>query len=90
MLDQPLLSQSADAAVADAAAGRHALFTPPYTPRPDRILEVGMAFWSSKTLLSAVELGLFSLLANGPCTGAAIATRIPPAAKLAMASGDDE
>jgi hypothetical protein len=39
-------------------------------PAPDRILEIGMGFWASKTLLSAVELGLFSTLASGPKTGA--------------------
>ncbi len=33
---------------------------------PDRVMELGTAFWGSKTLLSAVELGLFSELANGP------------------------
>ncbi len=33
---------------------------------PDKIMELGTAFWGSKTLLSAVELGLFSKLANGP------------------------
>ncbi len=27
---------------------------------PDHILQTGFAFWSSKTLLSAVEMGLFS------------------------------
>ncbi len=27
---------------------------------PERILQLGTAFWASKTLLSAVELGLFS------------------------------
>jgi hypothetical protein len=43
---------------------------------PARILEVGMAFWSSKTLLSAVELGLFTLLADGPQTGAEIEQRL--------------
>jgi hypothetical protein len=35
-------------------------------PIPDRIMELGFAFWGSKTLLSATELGLFSELANGP------------------------
>lgn len=44
-------------------------------PAPARILETGMAFWSSKTLLSAVELGLFSLLAEGAMTGAEIEQR---------------
>jgi hypothetical protein len=34
------------------------------TPAP--ILELGLAFWGSKTLLSAIELGLFTVLAGGP------------------------
>ncbi|MFY9656371.1 MAG: methyltransferase [Methylocystis sp.] len=33
---------------------------------PHGILEIGMGFWGSKTLLSAVELGLFTELAKGP------------------------
>lgn len=33
---------------------------------PDDIMKIGMGFWASKTLLSAVELGLFSLLATAP------------------------
>ena len=39
-------------------------------PTPDHILQVGMGFFASKTLLSAVELGLFSVLAEGPKSGA--------------------
>jgi O-methyltransferase domain/Dimerisation domain len=39
--------------------------TPP-APTPDAIMQLGLAFWGSKTLLSAVELGLFSELAAGP------------------------
>lgn len=38
-------------------------------PSPARILEVGMGFWASKTLLSAVELGVFTHLASGAKTG---------------------
>jgi ubiquinone/menaquinone biosynthesis C-methylase UbiE len=38
-------------------------------PTPDRILQVGMGFWASKALLSAVELGLFTELSGGPKTG---------------------
>jgi SAM-dependent methyltransferase len=34
--------------------------------RPDRILELGYAFRGAKALLSAVELGLFTVLADGP------------------------
>jgi hypothetical protein len=33
---------------------------------PEQIMSLGMAFWGSKTLLSAVEIGLFTELAKGP------------------------
>lgn len=33
---------------------------------PDRILQTGLGFWASKTLLSAIELGVFTELARGP------------------------
>lgn len=35
-------------------------------PTPDHILQVGLGFWASKTLLSAVEIGLFTALARRP------------------------
>ena len=36
-------------------------------PNPEAILQLGTAFWASKTLLSAIELGLFTeLAASGP------------------------
>jgi len=35
-------------------------------PSPDQILQTGLAFWASKTLLSAVEMGVFTELASGP------------------------
>ena len=34
--------------------------------QPDHILQVGLAFWASKTLLSAVEMELFTELAKHP------------------------
>ena len=34
-------------------------------PNPEHILQTGLAFWASKTLLSAVEIGLFTELAQG-------------------------
>ena len=34
-------------------------------PNPEKILQTGLAFWASKTLLSAIELGLFTELARG-------------------------
>lgn len=36
------------------------------TLTPERILQTGLGFWASKTLLSAVELGLFTELARRP------------------------
>ena len=33
---------------------------------PERLLQLGLGFWDSKTLLSAVELGVFGALADGP------------------------
>jgi hypothetical protein len=35
-------------------------------PVPDHILQVGLGFWASKTLLSAIELELFTELAKHP------------------------
>src|ERR1700678_3845603 len=35
-------------------------------PTPEKILQIGMGFWASKTLLSAVEMGLFTELAQKP------------------------
>ncbi len=35
-------------------------------PTPEQIMNLGMAFWGSKTLLSAVEIGLFTELAKEP------------------------
>jgi precorrin-6B methylase 2 len=35
-------------------------------PTPDHILQVGMGFWASKTLLSAIELEVFTELARHP------------------------
>jgi hypothetical protein len=35
-------------------------------PRPDLIMQVGLGFWASKILLSAVEMEVFTDLAKGP------------------------
>jgi O-methyltransferase/methyltransferase family protein len=36
------------------------------TATPERILQTGLGFWASKTLLSAVEIGVFTELARRP------------------------
>jgi hypothetical protein len=43
---------------------------------PDKILSLGMGFWGSKTLLSAVELGVFAALAEGPADLDALTQRL--------------
>ncbi|HEY4283661.1 MAG TPA: methyltransferase [Chthoniobacterales bacterium] len=43
---------------------------------PDSIMQLGLGFWGSKTLLSAVELGLFTELASGPLDSETIRQRL--------------
>jgi hypothetical protein len=46
------------------------------TLTPDHIMQTGMAFWASKTLLSAVEMELFTELAKHPADLATIQGRM--------------
>ncbi len=48
----------------------------PTALKPDAIMQLGMGFWASKTLLSAVELGLFTELAKGPLDADTIQKRL--------------
>ncbi|MBD6618558.1 methyltransferase [Komarekiella sp. 'clone 1'] len=43
---------------------------------PDAIMQIGMGFWSAKTLLVAVELGLFTLLDSSPLDAQTLAGRL--------------
>jgi O-methyltransferase domain/Dimerisation domain len=43
---------------------------------PDHIMRLGLGFWASKTLLSAVELGLFTALAQGSMPAETIGERL--------------
>ena len=43
---------------------------------PGKILETGLAFWASKTLLSAIEMGVFTELSRGPETFDALSGRL--------------
>ncbi|HKR51363.1 MAG TPA: methyltransferase [Pseudonocardiaceae bacterium] len=43
---------------------------------PSLIMQIGTGFWSSKTVLSAVELGVFTTLGSGELTGAVIAEKL--------------
>ncbi|MEA2991656.1 MAG: hypothetical protein QOD40_576 [Alphaproteobacteria bacterium] len=43
---------------------------------PEQILGLGLGFWGSKTLLSAIELGIFTELARTPADADTLATRL--------------
>ena len=43
---------------------------------PERVIGLGMGFWNSKALLSAVELGVFTELAKGPADLAQLSRRL--------------
>src|SRR5262245_32784016 len=43
---------------------------------PDHIMQIGSGFWASKTLLSAVELGVFTELARRPATASDLRERL--------------
>ncbi|SCX91127.1 Precorrin-6B methylase 2 [Nitrosospira sp. Nl5] len=45
-------------------------------PTPDNILQTGMAFWGSKTLLSAVEMEVFTELADGSLDLVSLSERV--------------
>jgi hypothetical protein len=43
---------------------------------PEPLLQLGLAFWGSKTFLTAVELGVFTHLARGPQVGQQLAEEL--------------
>lgn len=45
-------------------------------PNPEHILQIGMGFFASKTLLSAVELGLYDQFGDGGLTAAELGSRL--------------
>lgn len=47
-----------------------------HSPTPEKILHLGMAFWESKTVLSAVELDVFTTLAKGPLDAQTLRTQL--------------
>ncbi len=70
---------SAEEGIPAMAAAKSMQPSPPVPagPSPEGILRLGMGFWESKALLSAVELGLFTELAkDGPMPAEAIGARL--------------
>jgi hypothetical protein len=45
-------------------------------PSPEKLLALGMSFWNAKALLSAVELGVFDALADGPADLATLTPKL--------------
>jgi len=45
-------------------------------PTTERIMQIGAGFWASKTLLSAVEIGVFTELADAPVEFAELRSRL--------------
>ena len=43
---------------------------------PANIMQLGMGFMASKTLLSAIELGVFTKLSNGPLSAEELRTNL--------------
>lgn len=50
--------------------------TTPVQVDPFKIIQVGLSFWSSKTLLAATKLGLFTLLGKQPLTAEQIKIKL--------------
>jgi len=48
----------------------------PTTVNPDKIMQLGLGFWASKTLLTAIEIGLFTELGNGPLAAPELIDRL--------------
>src|SRR5262245_5618348 len=48
----------------------------PGAPTPERIMQTGLGFWGSKVLLSAVGLGVFTVLAREPLDGEKLRQRL--------------
>ncbi|HET7116257.1 MAG TPA: methyltransferase [Hanamia sp.] len=43
---------------------------------PEHIMQIGMGFWASKTLLAAIDFNLFTLLDDGPLSGSVIQNKL--------------
>jgi len=52
------------------------LQTQPLTATPDQILQIAFGFWASKTMLSSVQLGVYTALAGGPLDARELASRL--------------
>lgn len=73
----PIPSTPSDRAAAGSAPHSHPHTSPaPAAMSLELIIRTGLGFWASKTLLSAVELGVFTELAGGPLDGETLRQRL--------------
>ena len=56
--------------------GEYSAMSKTSTLTPEKIMQLGLGFWGSKTLLSAIEVGLFTALADGPLNAKGLAERL--------------
>ncbi len=68
--------RDAAAGPGDRAAASSPTAEPAAGPNSERIMQLGLSFWGSKTLLSAVDLGVFTALAESPMDGEILANRL--------------
>ena len=54
----------------------HTMTSPAAAATPEKIMQLGLGFWGSKTLLTAIELGLFTALAEGPRDAGELSARL--------------
>lgn len=80
MPSNPFTVDAGVARPADLAAARHKdnLLSDDASDEiaPDRIMQLGLSFWGSKALLSAVELGVFTELGSGPLDAETLRARL--------------
>jgi len=70
-------TQTTQDSVSSPLAPALTLMQPPAAaPQLDQIMQTGLGFWASKTLLSAVELGVFTELARGPLDAETLRGRV--------------
>jgi hypothetical protein len=69
-------THAAPVSLNDVSPTLTAFVAPIPPPTPAHIMQVGSGFWSSKTLLSAVELEVFTQLAGRPSDGETLRNRL--------------
>ena len=70
------MSSNSAAVAHTRKSGDPAASPPPGEVTPSGILQLGLGFWAAKTMLSAVELGVFTELGRGPLAAESLRARL--------------